>query len=37
LVPAVAGKNANSADLSKMSYEEVIKKYNLDDSKIGTL
>ncbi|MPS74054.1 MAG: hypothetical protein E2590_13045 [Chryseobacterium sp.] len=37
LVPAVMGKNANAGDLSKMSYEEVIKKYNIDDSKIGTL
>jgi len=38
LVPAVyGGKNANTADLSKMSYEEVIAKYNIDDSKIGKL
>ena len=37
LVPAVAGKNANSADLSKMPYEEVIKKFNIDESKVGTL
>lgn len=38
LVPAVfGGKNANTSDLSKMSYEEVIAKYNIDDSKIGKL
>ena len=37
LVPAVYGKNANSGDLSKMSYEEIIAKYNIDDSKVGTL
>lgn len=37
LVPAVYGKNANSADLKKMSYEEVIAKYKIDDSKVGTL
>ncbi|PZU90742.1 MAG: hypothetical protein DI529_01975 [Chryseobacterium sp.] len=36
LVPAVFGKNANAGDLSKMSYEEVIAKYNIDDSKVGT-
>lgn len=36
LVPAVfGGKNVNSSDLSKLSYEEVIAKYNIDDSKIG--
>jgi len=37
LVPAVVGKNVNSADLSKMPYEEVIKKFNIDESKVGTL
>jgi len=37
LVPAVYGKNANSEDLKKMSYEEVIAKYKIDDSKVGTL
>ncbi|SHK35289.1 hypothetical protein [Epilithonimonas mollis] len=37
LVPAVFGKNANLEDLHKMSYEEIIRKYNIDDSKIGTL
>ena len=38
LVPAVfGGKNSNTSDLSKMSYEEVIAKYNIDDSKIGKL
>lgn len=38
LVPAVYGnKNANTSDLSKMSYEEVIAKYKIDDSKVGTL
>jgi len=38
LVPAVFGnKNANTSDLSKMSYEEVIAKYKIDDSKVGTL
>ncbi len=35
LVPAVFGKNAT--DLSKLSYEEVISKYNIDDSKVGKL
>lgn len=39
LVPAVYGnnKNANAAALSKMSYEEVIKKYNIDDKKVKNL
>jgi len=38
LVPAVfGGKSANRSDISKMSYEEVIRKYNIDDSKVGTL
>jgi len=37
LVPAVFGKNANTEDIKKMSYEEVIAKYNIDDSKVGTL
>jgi len=38
LVPAVYGnKNANTTDLHRMSYEEVIKKYNINDSKVGTL
>lgn len=38
LVPAVyGGKKSNTADLSKMSYGEVIAKYNIDDSKIGKL
>lgn len=37
LVPAVyGGKNAKS-DLSKMSYEEVIKKFNINDSNVKTL
>lgn len=36
LVPAVYGKNANSEDLTKMSYEEIIQKFNIDDSKVGT-
>lgn len=36
LVPAVFGKNANVEDIRKMSYEEVIAKYNIDDSKVGT-
>ena len=36
LVPAVFGKNANAEDIRKMSYEEVIAKYNIDDSKVGT-
>jgi len=36
LVPAVfGGKNTNTADISKMSYEEVIAKYKIDDTKIG--
>lgn len=38
LVPAVfGGKPTNLADLSKMSYEEIIAKYNIDDSKVKTL
>ncbi|MPT31671.1 MAG: hypothetical protein E2600_08395 [Chryseobacterium sp.] len=37
LVPAVYGKNANSEDLKKMTYEEVIAKYKINDSKVGTL
>lgn len=38
LVPAVFGnKNANSVDPRKLSYEEVIRLYNIDDSKIGKL
>ncbi len=37
LVPAVVGKNVNTSDLSKMSYEEIIAKYNIDDKKVGTL
>ncbi|KFC18792.1 hypothetical protein [Chryseobacterium sp. FH1] len=37
LVPAVfGGKNTNSQDISKMSYDEIIARYNIDDSKIGT-
>ncbi|MCD9856180.1 hypothetical protein LUD75_15750 [Epilithonimonas sp. JDS] len=35
LVPAVFGKN--SVDPRTLSYEEVIAKYNIDDSKIGKL
>ena len=37
LVPAVYGKNATLEDLKKLSYEEIIAKYNIDDSKVGTL
>ncbi len=37
LVPAIYGKNATSEDLKKLSYEEIIAKYNIDDSKVGTL
>lgn len=38
LVPAEFGnKNSNSSDISKLSYEELIRKYNIDDSKVGTL
>lgn len=37
LVPAVFGKNANAEDIKKMSYEEVIAKFKIDDSKVGTL
>jgi len=37
LVPAVYGKNGTSEDLKKLSYEEIIAKYNIDDSKVGTL
>ncbi|MDP9957721.1 hypothetical protein J2X97_003393 [Epilithonimonas hungarica] len=38
LVPAVYGnKNANTVDLSKMTYEEVIAKYKINDSKVRTL
>jgi len=35
LVPAVFGKN--SVDPRTLSYDEVIAKYNIDDSKIGKL
>lgn len=35
LVPAVFGKN--TVDPRTLSYEEVIAKYNIDDSKIGKL
>lgn len=37
LVPAVYGKNTTSEDLKKLSYEEIIAKYNIDDTKVGTL
>lgn len=37
LVPAVFGKNATLEDLKKLSYEEIIAKYNIDESKVGTL
>ncbi|WP_379965903.1 hypothetical protein [Epilithonimonas sp. UC225_85] len=37
LVPADFGKNANSVDPKTLSYEEVIKKYNIDDTKVKTL
>ena len=38
LVPTIYGnKNANVADLHKMSYEDVIKKYNINDSNVTTL
>ncbi len=37
LVPAVYGKNATLEDLKKLSYEEIIAKYNIDESKVGTL
>ena len=38
LVPAVFGnKNAAASELSKMTYEQIIAKYNIDDSKVGTL
>lgn len=37
LVPAVYGKNATLEDLKKLSYEEIVAKYNIDDSKVGTL
>lgn len=37
LVPAVYGKNATWEDLKKLSYEEIIAKYNIDESKVGTL
>lgn len=33
LVPAEFGKGANT-DLSKMSYDEVIQRYKIDDSKV---
>lgn len=36
LVPAEFGKGANT-DLSKMSYDEVIQRYKIDDSKIVDL
>ena len=37
LVPAVFGnaKNSDLKDLHKMSYEEVVKKFKIDDSNIG--
>lgn len=38
LVPAVfGGKNTHAGDLSKMSYDDVIRLYKIDDSKVGTL
>lgn len=38
LVPGGFGnKNANATDLRKMSYEDVIKKYNINDSNVTTL
>lgn len=37
LVPAVYGKNATLEDLQKLSYEEIVAKYNIDESKVGTL
>ena len=38
LVPAVFGnKNANNVDPRSLSYEEVIAKCNIDDSKVGKL
>lgn len=37
LVPAVFGNGKNSVDPRTLSYEEVIAKYNIDDSKVGTL
>lgn len=38
LVPAVNGfNNKNTVDPRTLSYEEVIAKYNIDDSKIGKL
>ncbi len=37
LVPASFGKNTNTTDITKLSYEEVIKKYNIDDSNVKTL
>ena len=37
LVPAVYGKNATLEDLKKLSYEEIIAKYNIDESKVGKL
>ncbi|MNY23083.1 hypothetical protein D3C86_1567310 [compost metagenome] len=36
LVPAVFG-GKSSVDPRKLSYEEVIRLYNIDDSKIGKL
>ena len=33
LVPAVYVKNGTSEDLKKLSYEEIIAKYNIDDRK----
>ncbi|MCG2792414.1 MAG: hypothetical protein L6262_02550 [Weeksellaceae bacterium] len=38
LVPAVfGGKTTNITDLSKMSYEQIISQYQIDDSKVKTL
>jgi len=35
LVPAVFG-GKSSVDVTKLSYDEVIRLYNIDDSKVGT-
>ena len=39
LVPGYFGKSTNNTDINprKLSYEEVIKKYNIDDSKVKSL
>lgn len=37
IVPGYFGKSANGESLQNMSYEDVIKKFNIDDSHVKTL